>query len=130
MRLRLDFAYDGTDFAGWAPQPGRRTVYGDLSAALTTVLRQSHPVRLTVAGRTDAGVHAMAQVAHVDVPEVALATMPGRSDRAPEAALAHTVGSNRSQVVHAAEVRPKSFTKIELRMRALPQQEPTKALLS
>lgn len=88
MRLRLDFAYDGTDFAGWAPQPGRRTVYGDLSAALTTVLRQSHPVRLTVAGRTDAGVHAMAQVAHVDVPEAALATMPGRSDRAPEAALA------------------------------------------
>ena len=88
VRLRLDLAYEGTDFAGWAPQPGLRTVYGELSAALTTVLRQPHPVRLTVAGRTDAGVHAQGQVAHVDVPESALATLPGRSDRAPEAALA------------------------------------------
>ncbi|OFE17004.1 tRNA pseudouridine(38,39,40) synthase TruA [Humibacillus sp. DSM 29435] len=88
VRLRLDLAYDGTDFAGWAPQPRLRTVYGDLSAALTTVLRQPRPVRLTVAGRTDAGVHAKGQVAHVDVPESALATLPGRSDRAPEAALA------------------------------------------
>ena len=65
-RLRLDIAYDGTDFSGWASQPGLRTVCGVLEESLSTVLRA--PVRLTVAGRTDAGVHALAQVAHADVP--------------------------------------------------------------
>lgn len=64
-RIRLDVAYDGTDFSGWARQPGRRTVCGVLEAELGTVLR--NPVTLTVAGRTDAGVHARAQVCHVDV---------------------------------------------------------------
>jgi len=58
---RLELAYDGTPFYGWARQPGRRTVEGELEAALATVLRE--PVRLQVAGRTDAGVHALAQVA-------------------------------------------------------------------
>ena len=67
MRLRLDLAYDGTDFHGWAAQPGLRTVEGELSAGLTTVLRLPEPARLTVAGRTDAGVHAAGQVVHVDV---------------------------------------------------------------
>jgi tRNA pseudouridine38-40 synthase len=57
---RLDLAYDGTPFAGWARQPGRRTVEGELEAALETVLRER--VGLSVAGRTDAGVHALAQV--------------------------------------------------------------------
>jgi len=52
--------YEGTDFAGWAAQPGRRTVEGVLSEALSTVLRQ--PVKMSVAGRTDAGVHASGQV--------------------------------------------------------------------
>ena len=56
MRIRLDVGYDGTDFSGWAAQPGRRTVEGEVVAALTTVLRSPEPVRLTVAGRTDAGV--------------------------------------------------------------------------
>lgn len=64
-RLRLDLAYDGTNFHGWALQPGLRTVEGVLADALETVLRR--PVKLTVAGRTDAGVHARAQVAHVDL---------------------------------------------------------------
>lgn len=72
VRLRLDIAYDGTDFSGWATQPGRRTVCGTLDETLTTILRT--PVHLTVAGRTDAGVHALGQVAHCDVPESALAT--------------------------------------------------------
>lgn len=88
MRIRLDLAYDGTDFSGWAAQPGRRTVEGELSAALTTVLRSPEPVRLTVAGRTDAGVHARGQVAHCDVDPEAYAAVPGRSDRSPAVALA------------------------------------------
>ena len=61
LRIRIDLAYDGTDFSGWAAQPGLRTVEGELSAALTTLLRAPAPVRLTVAGRTDAGVHARGQ---------------------------------------------------------------------
>lgn len=59
--MRLDIEYDGASFKGWAAQPGLRTVQGELEAALATVLRE--PVQLTVAGRTDAGVHAMGQVA-------------------------------------------------------------------
>lgn len=67
MRLRLRVAYDGTGFSGWAVQPDRRTVAGVLSAALDRVLGSA--TGLTVAGRTDAGVHATDQVCHLDVPE-------------------------------------------------------------
>lgn len=62
----LDIAYDGTDFSGWARQPGRRTVCAVIEDTMSMVLR--HDVRLTVAGRTDAGVHATGQVAHADLP--------------------------------------------------------------
>jgi tRNA pseudouridine38-40 synthase len=86
VRVRVDLAYDGTDFSGWAAQPGCRTVEGELSTAVTTVLRAPEPVRLTVAGRTDAGVHARGQVVHADVERVAWAALPGRSDRTPEVA--------------------------------------------
>jgi len=65
VRLRLDVAYDGTDFSGWAAQPGRRTVAGVLAAELTRLFGTVDG--LTVAGRTDAGVHATGQVCHVDV---------------------------------------------------------------
>ena len=69
-RVRLDLAYDGTEFAGWARQrSGLRTVQQVLEEALTAVLRLPEPVQLTVAGRTDAGVHASGQVAHFDLPE-------------------------------------------------------------
>lgn len=67
-RLRLDLAYDGTDFSGWAAQPGLRTVQGEIETAIAVLLRSSAAdVRLTVGGRTDAGVHARGQVAHLDV---------------------------------------------------------------
>ncbi|MBV9593619.1 MAG: tRNA pseudouridine(38-40) synthase TruA, partial [Actinobacteria bacterium] len=66
MRVRLELSYDGADFSGWAAQPGRRTVQATLEAALATALRIDPP-RLTVAGRTDSGVHATGQVAHLDL---------------------------------------------------------------
>ena len=83
VRLRVDFAYDGTDFSGWAAQPGRRTVEDTLATAWRTILRSDLAPRLTVAGRTDAGVHARGAVCHLDVAEDDLARLPGRSDRAP-----------------------------------------------
>lgn len=72
MRIRLDLAYNGTNFHGWARQKGDlRTVQGVLEDNLRMILR--HPeLQLTVAGRTDAGVHASAQVAHFDIPDEAL----------------------------------------------------------
>jgi tRNA pseudouridine38-40 synthase len=67
VRLRLDLGYDGTAFAGWARQPGQRTVQEVLEEALRLVLRLD-TVSSVCAGRTDAGVHARGQVVHVDVP--------------------------------------------------------------
>ena len=67
---RLTLEYDGRDFAGWARQPGRRTVQGELERALATVLRAPDGVPVAVAGRTDAGVHAWAQVASYEGPPV------------------------------------------------------------
>ena len=69
MRLRLDLSYDGTAFHGWAAQPGLRTVQGELSAALATVLRVP-TVAVVCAGRTDAGVHARGQVVHADLDDL------------------------------------------------------------
>jgi len=65
MKLRLTLEYDGTNFSGWAAQPGLRTVEEEVSRALAEVFPSAG--RLAVAGRTDAGVHAIGQVASVDV---------------------------------------------------------------
>jgi tRNA pseudouridine38-40 synthase len=67
LRLRLDIAYDGTNFSGWAKQPDRRTCQELLESTISKIAR--FKVETVVAGRTDAGVHATGQVVHVDVPE-------------------------------------------------------------
>ncbi|WP_407318954.1 tRNA pseudouridine(38-40) synthase TruA [Isoptericola halotolerans] len=115
VRVRLDLAYAGTHFAGWAAQPGLRTVQGVLEDALATILRVE-PLglprpRLTVAGRTDAGVHARGQVAHVDLPVARWETMPGRSDRAPGRALVDRLAGvlPPDVVVHGASPAPAGF---------------------
>jgi len=80
QRWRLDLAYDGRGYHGFAAQPGQDTVVGDLSAALARTLRLSEPPEIVGAGRTDAGVHALGQVVHVD-----LAAPFFRDDRGVEA---------------------------------------------
>jgi tRNA pseudouridine38-40 synthase len=67
LRLKIKLAYDGTNFSGWAKQPDRRTVQEEFEKAFATIVR--HQCESIVAGRTDAGVHATAQIIHVDVPE-------------------------------------------------------------
>jgi len=96
-KLRIDLAYHGGDFAGWAVQPGRRTVESELSAALETALSQ--PVSLTVAGRTDAGVHALAQVVSLEC------SAPPRGNL--RRALNGLTGND--LVVHSADVAPDGF---------------------
>ena len=93
IRVRLDLAYDGSGFSGWARQPGRRTVQQTLEEALGRVLRLPEPAQLTVAGRTDAGVHARGQVAHVDVPLRCWEAATGEAAGAPGAGPADAPGA-------------------------------------
>ena len=104
VRLRIDLAYDGAGFHGWARQEGLRTVQGELEDALDTVLRASGSA-VTVAGRTDTGVHARGQVAHVDVDTDQLAAAAGRRDDLPEDALLRRLNG-----VLAADVRVRRIT--------------------
>ena len=116
-RVRLDIAYDGTGFQGWAKQPGIRTVQGELEEALATVFRRFEPAPLlTVAGRTDAGVHATGQVAHLDLTPAQLrhlATPHGTSRTEPADALARRlngIAGLKSDVhVAAASIAPPGF---------------------
>lgn len=92
VRLRIDLAYDGTGFYGWAKQPEIRTVQGEIERVLHTILRvpegdPTEPLRLTVAGRTDTGVHASHQVCHLDVNEDVLKRCVGHMDVPPVIAL-------------------------------------------
>ena len=115
VRIRLDLSYDGGGFAGWATQPGLRTVQGTLEDAVAIVLgarRRGEPgPRVTVAGRTDAGVHARGQVAHLDVAPAALAAARGRSGRDPFVALVDRLGGvlPPDLVVRAARPAPAGF---------------------
>jgi tRNA pseudouridine38-40 synthase len=116
VRLRIDLAYDGSGFSGWAAQPGRRTVEETLAAALARVLRLPGPPGLTVAGRTDAGVHARGQVVHLDVPATAWTTLAGTApadppaSSTPPAPLTRLAGVLPPDVrVHAAGPAPDGF---------------------
>lgn len=108
VRIRLDLAYDGTHFHGWARQGGSdlRTVQRTLEDALSLILRED--IHLTVAGRTDAGVHALAQVAHFDVSREALDT---RSIQGDPATLVRRLARLLPEDVrvHAATVAPVGF---------------------
>lgn len=112
MRLRLDIAYDGSFFRGWAAQPGLRTVQGTLEDALERILG-SRP-RLVVAGRTDAGVHASGQVAHIDLDEAQQQRLPRtRREADPVAALAGRIrgvlGAYSDVTVSRTSVAPAGF---------------------
>ncbi len=79
-RLRIDFGYDGTDFYGWSKQPGLRTIQGEFITAFTTIFGESqNDFGLRVAGRTDAGVHAIGCVAHCDLTDEQLARLGRQS---------------------------------------------------
>ncbi|SIN93901.1 tRNA pseudouridine(38-40) synthase TruA [Agromyces cerinus] len=123
VRVRLSIAYDGTRFNGWSRQPGLRTVQGVVEDALGLLFRRTGAVpRLTVAGRTDAGVHALGQVAHFDVPTSALAAVTrarrgdatGRGAADPAAVLLRRLtgvigASDADVVVTAAAPAPDGF---------------------
>lgn len=102
VRLRLEVAYDGSGFHGWARQPGLRSVQAELESALRAVLRvpDGVPVRVAVAGRTDAGVHATGQVCHCDVPasiwsaQAHRTATPARPSSAGAAARAQGLGTS------------------------------------
>ncbi|QAY59020.1 tRNA pseudouridine(38-40) synthase TruA [Microbacterium protaetiae] len=115
MRIRLDIAYDGTHFRGWARQPGLRTVQGTLEHALGRILGDEP--RLVVAGRTDAGVHARGQVAHLDLDDAQRERLftQTRRDAAsdPVERLAHRVrgalGAYPDVTLHRTSVAPDGF---------------------
>lgn len=115
IRYRLDLAYEGTAFAGWARQPNLRTAQGVLEDALATVLRRSEPVPVVVAGRTDSGVHATGQVVHVDLTEAEHAALLKKSprDTQDEHPLARrlngVLGAESDLVIHRAQLAPAGF---------------------
>jgi tRNA pseudouridine38-40 synthase len=116
-RLRLDIAYDGGGFSGWSKQPGLRTVQGELEDALSVLFqRNGGTPTLTVAGRTDAGVHALGQVAHLDLTASQLAVLGSRIEGGAEQAAEslarrlNGIAGLRSDVhVRASRIAPPGF---------------------
>lgn len=107
-RIRLDLGYDGSHFHGWAAQPNLRTVQGELEKTLSTILR--HDVALTVAGRTDAGVHARHQVANFDTTKDVWERLPGRSGREPGEALRDRINSLLAREAGATLGAPRGYS--------------------
>jgi tRNA pseudouridine38-40 synthase len=97
VRVRLDLAYDGGPFSGWAVQPGLLTAQGALEEALALILRR--PVRVVVAGRTDAGVHARGQVVHLDLEPGEWEGLVRRSSDTPGAVLVRRLHGALSRVL-------------------------------
>jgi len=118
-RIRLDLAYDGTAFSGWARQPGLRTVQGALEEALATLFRRTPPApTLVVAGRTDAGVHAAHQVVHLDLDHEQLNALrhvrvgtgqPADAGEALAYRLNGVLGANTDVVVRRGAIAPAGF---------------------
>jgi tRNA pseudouridine38-40 synthase len=114
IRLRLDISYDGTNFAGWTKQPSLRTVQGELESAIATVFQRfGSPPTLTVAGRTDAGVHATGQVAHLDLSPAQLASLDERRGQSGAQSLARRLngiaGLSSDVVVRSSAIAPAGF---------------------
>lgn len=116
MRLRIDLAYDGGGFHGWAKQPGLRTVQGVVETALHTVMRvpaddTDEPLRLVVAGRTDTGVHAAHQVCHLDVEEPTLDRCVGHMQVPAVEALRRRLSHDLPDdiALHGVQVAPDGF---------------------
>ncbi len=116
MRLRIDLAYDGGGFFGWAKQPTIRTVQGEIERVLHTITRvpvddPAEPLRLTVAGRTDTGVHASHQVCHLDIGEETLSRCVGHMSVPPTVALKHRLQRMLPAdiTIHDVTVAPSGF---------------------
>jgi tRNA pseudouridine38-40 synthase len=116
LRVRLDLSYDGGPFSGWALQPGRRTVQGALEEALHMLVRR--PIRVTVAGRTDAGVHARGQVVHLDLTDAEWQGLPRGHELDPAVAMQRRLRGALSRIlgdltgaveVHRISLAPEGF---------------------
>jgi tRNA pseudouridine38-40 synthase len=116
LRVRLDLSYDGGPFSGWALQPGRRTVQGVLEEALHMLIRR--PIRVTVAGRTDAGVHARGQVVHLDLTDAEWQGLPRGHELDPAVAMQRRLRGALSRIlgdltgaveVHRISLAPEGF---------------------
>ncbi|WP_171027117.1 tRNA pseudouridine(38-40) synthase TruA [Pseudarthrobacter sp. NamB4] len=116
LRIRLDLSYDGRPFSGWAVQPGLRTVQGVLEEALQLLIRRH--VRVTVAGRTDAGVHARGQVVHLDLTEAEWLGLPRGHELDPAVAMHRRIRGALSRIlgdltgsveVHRISLAPAGF---------------------
>lgn len=112
QRIRIDFAYDGGPYHGWAKQPGLPTVQAALEEALALIVRE--PVATTVAGRTDAGVHANQQVVHADIPLPNWQRIPRNAPLVPAPAMLRRLNGVLAKdhpgiIVHAVAEVPDSF---------------------